>query len=130
MSMVAGCGLFPQRQLLITLRRFALIIYEFKTQKMKTIEDIIKKYPKTDDCELQTLGELWNWQIAELEKIVEYKVQQQVNNLSKPDVIKSVCDCGKPMDIKYDPCCSLKCWSEKFESVSYTHLTLPTIYSV
>lgn len=30
-------------------------------------------------------------------------------------VIKSVCDCGKPITSKYSPCCSMKCWSDKFE---------------
>ena len=29
-------------------------------------------------------------------------------------VIKSVCDCGKPIDSRYAPCCSLKCWDKKF----------------
>jgi len=30
-------------------------------------------------------------------------------------VIKSVCDCGKPMDRRFAPCCSMECWSDKFE---------------
>ena len=34
--------------------------------------------------------------------------------LPQPDVIKSVCDCGKPIDSRYAPCCSLKCWDKKF----------------
>lgn len=29
-------------------------------------------------------------------------------------VIGSVCDCGKPIDSRYAPCCSLKCWEKKF----------------
>ena len=27
---------------------------------------------------------------------------------------KPVCDCGKPIDNRYDPCCSLECWEKKF----------------
>lgn len=27
---------------------------------------------------------------------------------------ESVCDCGKPIDSRYAPCCSLKCWDKKF----------------
>ena len=30
------------------------------------------------------------------------------------DDIKSVCVCGKPIDSRYAPCCSLKCWDKKF----------------
>lgn len=25
------------------------------------------------------------------------------------------CDCGKPISSKYSPCCSMSCWSDKFE---------------
>ena len=24
------------------------------------------------------------------------------------------CDCGKPIDSRYAPCCSLECWDKKF----------------
>ena len=41
--------------------------------------------------------------------------KSEVEKLTIHDVIKSVCDCGKPIDSRYAPCCSLKCWSEKFE---------------
>lgn len=34
-----------------------------------SIESIIKQWPKTDDCEFQTLGELREWQIKELKKL-------------------------------------------------------------
>lgn len=34
-----------------------------------TIAAIIRQYPKTDSCEIQTLGELRDWQIAELKKL-------------------------------------------------------------
>lgn len=43
------------------------------------------------------------------------KAQKAVKNCSIPPVIKSACGCGKPIDSRYAPCCSLKCWSEKFE---------------
>ena len=33
-----------------------------------TIEQIINTYPKTDDCELQTLKEVRAWQLSELKK--------------------------------------------------------------
>ncbi len=29
-------------------------------------------------------------------------------------IIKSFCDCGKPIDSRYAPCCSMKCWDKKF----------------
>ena len=35
-----------------------------------TIENIVCQYPKTDNCELQTLGELRAWQIEEFKKFV------------------------------------------------------------
>ena len=40
-----------------------------KDEDEKTIENIIRQYPKTNDCEFQTLGELRNWQITELKKL-------------------------------------------------------------
>lgn len=42
-----------------------------KEEDKKTIENIIRQYPKTNDCELQTLGELRDWQIKELKKLME-----------------------------------------------------------
>lgn len=42
-----------------------------------TLEEIIKKYPKTDDCELQTLGELYEWQLFELKKFISDLLVQQ-----------------------------------------------------
>lgn len=43
------------------------------------------------------------------------KLQRDVNAaLRQPLVISSVCDCGKPIDSRYAPCCSLKCWDKKF----------------
>ena len=41
-----------------------------------------------------------------------YEKMMQVLNI--PCAIKSVCDCGKPIDSRYAPCCSLKCWDKKF----------------
>ena len=35
--------------------------------------------------------------------------------LGLANVMESVCDCGKPIDSRYAPCCSLKCWSKKYE---------------
>ncbi len=26
-----------------------------------------------------------------------------------------LCDCNNPVDPNYDPCCSYKCWSKKFD---------------
>lgn len=28
--------------------------------------------------------------------------------------LESVCDCGKSVDSRYAPCCSLECWHKKF----------------
>jgi len=28
---------------------------------------------------------------------------------------EQLCDCGKPVESAYDPCCSLICWCEMFE---------------
>lgn len=39
-----------------------------KEEDEKTIENIINQWPKTDNCEFQTLGELREWQIKELKK--------------------------------------------------------------
>lgn len=47
------------------------------------VESIIRKYPKTDDCELQTLGELHEWQIDELKKlfaVIRKQVDDQCGN--------------------------------------------------
>lgn len=46
-----------------------------KENDVKTIENIIRQYPKTDDCELQTLGELRDWQIKELHKLFDFKTK-------------------------------------------------------
>ncbi len=43
-----------------------------------TLEEIIKKYPKTDDCELQTLGELHKWQIEEIKKLIQHNQLNEV----------------------------------------------------
>lgn len=40
-----------------------------KDEDKKTLENIIRQYPKTNDCEIQTLGELRHWQITELNKL-------------------------------------------------------------
>lgn len=37
-----------------------------------------------------------------------------LNLLHLPRVSNSVCVCGKPIDSRYAPCCSLKCWDKKF----------------
>lgn len=41
------------------------------TDEELTIENIIRQYPKTDSCELQTLGELRDWQIEKLNLLFE-----------------------------------------------------------
>lgn len=41
-----------------------------------------------------------------------------VKNCSIPDVVgrsEQLCDCGKPVERAYDPCCSLTCWCEMFD---------------
>lgn len=38
-----------------------------------------------------------------------------MQTLDKTEDIKPVCDCGKPIDSRYDPCCSLECWEKKFQ---------------
>lgn len=54
-----------------------------------TIEQIINQYPKTDDCEFQTLGELREWQITELKKREQVfideieKITKKVDEISK-----------------------------------------------
>lgn len=45
-------------------------------------------------------------QISELRNDIKKHISEQLNILH---VIKSVCDCGKPIDSRYTPCCSLKC---------------------
>ena len=35
-----------------------------------TIEQIINTYPKTDDCELQTLKEVREWQLSEIKPLI------------------------------------------------------------
>jgi hypothetical protein len=42
------------------------------------------------------------------------KFIEEFSKLNIAVVIKSFCDCGKPIDSRYAPCCSLKCWDKKF----------------
>jgi hypothetical protein len=30
---------------------------------------------------------------------------------------ENFCSCGRPVDERYDPCCSLACWSREFEEL-------------
>ena len=53
---------------------------------------------------------------------MEGYAQERVKNCSIPAVIKSVCDCGKPIDSRYAPCCSMKCGSDKFEEQTVLQL--------
>ena len=57
-----------------------------KEEDVKTLENIIRQYPKTDSCELQTLGELRDWQIAELRKLITKLLKEQREICSK-DII-------------------------------------------
>lgn len=52
--------------------------------------------------------------IEKLVKLVEEKTGETIISVTvqKPIVFK--CDCGKLLDKKYDPCCSLSCWYKKF----------------
>jgi hypothetical protein len=42
-----------------------------------TLQKIIKTYPKTDNCELQTLAEVRDWQLSELEKLIYSLLNEQ-----------------------------------------------------
>ncbi len=58
----------------------------FPSDEELTIENIIRQYPKTDSCELQTLAELREWQIEKL-KLLFYRKQlygTTGNNNRKP----------------------------------------------
>ena len=62
-----------------------------KMKDEKTLDNIIRQYPKTNDCELQTLGELRDWQIKELQDYIDkekekaflggYKKRAEMSNL-------------------------------------------------
>lgn len=47
-------------------------------------------------------------QILEDIELIENIYEAAVNEASK-------CDCGNPVDARFDPCCSLTCWGEKFD---------------
>lgn len=51
-----------------------------------TIEQIINQYPKTDDCEFQTLGELRDWQINEIYKLVYEFADYYKNSIANRDL--------------------------------------------
>jgi len=63
----------------------------------------------------QEKATVYSSRILEHKKAITLLKKDQVLQLLQPDVIKSVCDCGKPMDSRYAPCCSLECRSDKFE---------------
>ncbi len=54
----------------------------------------------------------------------QYKIAKRyglVEETAKPVVFyfekqKGLCECGEPIDKEYDPCCSYRCWSDKFDS--------------
>ena len=54
----------------------------------KKIKNIIRQYPKTDGCELQTLGELNEWQIKELMNLFE-ELEKENEGLKKSVVSQS-----------------------------------------
>ena len=61
------------------------------------------------------MSEMANYKIQLLcEQYAKDYHDSEVKKLNIPAVIKSVCDCGKPIDSRYDPCCSLECWDKKF----------------
>ena len=35
--------------------------------------------------------------------------------LKKANVIKSVCECGEPVEKEYNDCCSYQCWKKKYD---------------
>lgn len=68
-----------------------------KNDSEMTIENIIRQYPKTDDCELQTLGELREWQIKELNKLFELKIKERNEILQELlNIYMDVNDEGEP----------------------------------
>jgi RNase P/RNase MRP subunit POP5 len=48
-----------------------------------SLEQIIKQYPKTDDCELQTLGQLHEWQLEQLRARDNYFAKEIIRILDK-----------------------------------------------
>ena len=65
-----------------------------------------------DVCPNHTDKSQWNQ--SELLHILELHKEQ----LRLGDVVgqsEQLCDCGKPVEGAYDPCCSLTCWCEMFE---------------
>ena len=44
-----------------------------KEKDEKTLDNIIRQYPKTNDCEIESLGELRDWQIKELQDYINKK---------------------------------------------------------
>ena len=60
------------------------------------------------------LFEVYNKGVQNEECNLDFYYEKMMQALNIPCVIKSVCDCGNPIDSRYAPCCSLKCWDNKF----------------
>ena len=60
------------------------------------------------------LFEVYDKGVQNKECNLGFYYEKMMQALNIPCVIKSVCDCGKPIDSRYAPCCSLKCWDKKF----------------
>lgn len=73
----------------------------------QTKEKFIEQIAKNWDVYYLPSGEINTDVLKAIEEAIDFVSPQA-------DVIKSVCDCGKPISEGYDPCCSLKCWHEKF----------------
>ena len=71
-----------------------------QTIKKRTMEKFIEKYSQ------------W-FPYCEKDKLKE-EMKRDLSVMQEKEVKKSVCDCGKPIDSRYAPCCSLKCWDKKF----------------
>ncbi len=76
--------------------------------------DLDLKNECMEDAEID-LKRYSNNELTQIREAMRMYAERKLKLFAIPDVIKSVCDCGKPMDSRYTPCCSLNCWSKKFE---------------
>lgn len=78
---------------------------------LEKIKEILNKYTEPQDMDYYLHGCIMNEQFDDLAK--EVVKLFAIHNVSQQR--EQLCDCGKPVESEYAPCCSLSCWCEMFE---------------
>ena len=48
------------------------------------------------------------------EELIPFGERQKSDERPWDSIDGELCHCGKPVDLRFDPCCSLVCWHKQF----------------